>query len=172
MIEENEISGILIAFKRIFAMPISKSTYRQVHNILTLNIKNEEERKEMLHSLLTASFKQGPNEKERGKMITSLLEQFSIPVRVAKEVEERGDLLLFVTSDIVRQGEYPFMINRVRRVDGEEFAFLTDQETTIHLIEHYIKRLNEFDRGDSHFKEKFKERLGSVKTMIEKLTQE
>lgn len=172
MIEENEIRAILISFKRIFAMPITKSTFRQVQNILSGNIKDETERNNLFQSLLSASFKQGPNEKEKGKMITALLEEFSVPVRVAKEVEERGELLLFITSDIVRQSDHPFVINRVRRVDGDEFTFLTDQETTIHLIEHYIKRLNEFERGDPQFTEKYKERLGSLKAMLDKLVKE
>ena len=91
MSEEIQLDSLLISLKRIFALPISKTTFKQVQNAVFTSITDPEERKAIFEALLTATFKEEPSEKHKRHVKKALLEEFSVPVRVAKEVEERGD---------------------------------------------------------------------------------
>lgn len=169
MPDESHLNNLIISFKRIFALPITKATYRQVQNAVFTNIESMEERKEIFEALLTASFKDKMGEKNKRVSLKALLEEFSIPVRVAKEVEDKGELLLFITSDLIQQHTLSVLYNRARRVDGAEFAFYTDDETTVHLLEHFMKRVVEFQQKNKEFSNKFKKNLIGIKAICDEL---
>ena len=62
-------------------------------------------------------------------------------IRVAKDIHERGEFINFITSDMLAQQERCVFLNRLARVDGQEFLLMTDVQNTCHLIRHLLSRL-------------------------------
>ena len=77
--------------------------------------------------------------------------------RLAKEVFERGEFVNIITSDLVTQEEQFAFVNRLRRIDGEEFVFMSDPQNTVHLVTHFVGRLYELEKNP-----KVEKRVGSV----------
>jgi hypothetical protein len=89
-----------------------------------------------------------------------VIRDFTIPARLAKEVFERGEFINMITSDLVAQQEEVAFLNRMRRIDGEEFLFLADPQNLVHLLQHFVARLFEMEKAppakgklDKHRKE-------------------
>ena len=59
---------------------------------------------------------------------------------------------------MVTQGEEAAFLNRVRRIDGEEFTFLSDPLNTLNLLQHFVGRLPELTKN-----QKAKEELAKYK---------
>ena len=129
--------------RRIFAMKITRSTFRELQNvILTCVNQNKEMANALFESLLTGQIKGNYSEQHR-EALEALNRQFTIPARLAKEVYERGEFINIITSDVVTQQDEVALLNRLRRIDGDEFVFLSDPENTVHLLQHMISRLQE-----------------------------
>jgi hypothetical protein len=169
MLEEHEAQQLYQAFKRIFSLNISKSTFKEVQRtIYTATKENREKTEQIVEVLLN-----GPNYSvERiDSNFKKIIEEFGAPVRLARDVIERGDFISFLSSDLIAPSDRPLFINFIRRVDGEELQFLTEPEGVIHLIKHFIARLEELKRFDPDKKfapeqtrdlQKLKERLENV----------
>lgn len=157
--------------RRIFAMKITRSTYREIQNvILTCANQNKEIANFLFETLLTGQVKgEIPNEKHL-EILEEVIKNFTIPARLSKEVHERGEFINIITSDMVSQEEQFAFLNRVRRIDGEEFVFLSDTQNTIHLATHFIGRLMELEKNSKAKAEidKFKKELS---LMAERLKQ-
>ncbi|MFN0064856.1 MAG: CT_584 family protein [Chlamydiales bacterium] len=148
--------------RRIFAMKISRSTFRELQNvILNCTNQNQELANFLFETLLTGQIKgQIPNEKHR-EILEECIKTFTIPSRLAKEVYERGEFINIITSDLVTQGDECAFLNRIRRIDGEEFSFLSDPANTINLLRHFAARLPELEKNSKAKEElhKFKNEL-------------
>lgn len=133
--------------KRIFAMKISHSTFRELQNvILSCANQNKATANFLFETLMTGQIKEGiVNEKQR-ELIEEVISDFTIPARLSKEVYERGDFVSIITSDLAVQNEQAAFLHRVRRIDGEEFTFMADAQNTIHLLQHFVGRLHELDK--------------------------
>jgi hypothetical protein len=145
--------------RRIFALKVSRSTFREIQNvILNCTNQNKELANFLFETLLTGQIKgEIPNEKHR-EMLEDVIKNFTIPARLAKEVFERGEFINIITSDLVSQEEQFAFVNRLRRIDGEEFVFMSDPQNTVHLVNHFVGRLCELEKNP-----KSKAELGNFK---------
>lgn len=134
--------------RRIFAMKISRSTFREIQNVILNCVnQNKELANFLFETLLTGQIKgEVPNEKHR-EILEEVIKNFTIPARLAKEVFERGEFVNIITSDLVNQQEEYAFLNRIRRIDGEEFLFMSDPQNTVHLVNHFVGRLYELDKN-------------------------
>ena len=93
-------------------------------------------------------------------------------IRVAKDIHERGEFINFITSDMLAQQERCVFLNRLARVDGQEFLLMTDVQNTCHLIRHLLSRLLEAQKnpiGEKNLQE-IQEDLVSLRAHFEELT--
>lgn len=148
--DANTQGQLELILKRIFSMPVTKSTFRQLqHAILTLMNGNREESNAMLESLVTGQAK-GKNA-DNGQLFKRLSEQYGISILVAKDIFERGDYLSLLSSDIVALQQGRVVLNNIiRRVDGTEFQLITDIDSSINVIQHFISRLEELMNLKEH----------------------
>ena len=157
--------------KRIFAMKITRSTFREIQNvILSCTDQNQELANFLFETLLTGQIKGTiPNEKHR-EILEEVISNFTIPARLSKEVYERGEFVNIITSDLVSQQEQHAFLNRIRRIDGEEFIFLSDVQNTLHLVQHFIGRLVELE-GKPESKEELAKYKKELTVLSERLKQ-
>lgn len=134
--------------RRIFAMKISRSTFREIQNVILNCVnQNKEIANFLFETLLTGQIKgEMQNEKHR-EILEEVIKNFTIPARLAKEVSERGEFINIITSDLVTQEDQFAFINRLRRIDGEEFVFMSDPQNTVHLVNHFVGRLYELEKN-------------------------
>ncbi len=173
MIEEVQINQLNLAFKRIFAMPISRSTFREIQNaILSSSIKSQEESNLLFESLVTGESQSAAKVCTNETALLNLIDNFSISIRVAKDVYERGEFISLASSDIISQPNRVAFLNRVRRVDGEEMHFLTDVRGTINLVHHLTSRLQELQKNEAgkNQLDASKPELKEVKKILDSLT--
>lgn len=145
--------------RRIFAMKITRSTFRELQNVL-LNCTNQNKdlANYLFETLLTGQIKGTLNNEKHQEILEEVIKNFTIPARLAKEVHERGEFINIITSDLVTQQDECALLNRIRRIDGDEFVFLSDPQNTMHLLQHFVTRLQEFEG-----QEKGREALSGLK---------
>jgi len=169
MIDPKKIKQMDIAFQRILILPMTRSTFRQMQNVIFQTLEgNREEAGTMLEALMTNANKKGPN---ADTPLQEFLDRYSIPVGVAREVAERGEFISLVTSDIINHPQMPIFGNRIRRVDGKEFDFITDAESCLQLLQHFSIRLLEMDKAEKarNVLKGLKSELSSLKNRVEEL---
>lgn len=159
--------------RRIFAMKISRSTYREIQNVI-LNCVNQNKdlANYLFETLLTGQVKgENLNEKHQ-EILEEVIKNFTIPARLAKEVHERGEFINIITSDLVTQEEQFAFLNRLRRIDGEEFVFMSDPQNTVHLVNHFVGRLTELEKNSKAKAElqKFKSELNILGERLKQLS--
>ena len=158
--------------RRIFAMKISRSTFREIQNVILNCVnQNKELANFLFETLLTGQLKgEVPNEKHR-EILEEIIKNFTIPARLAKEVFERGEFVNIITSDLVNQEEQFAFLNRLRRIDGEEFIFMSDPQNTVHLVNHFVGRLYELEKNSKGKSEldKFKKELSMLGERLKQL---
>jgi hypothetical protein len=173
MLEESALARIRSSLQRIFTMKITRSTFREVQNAVISSAGDDKELvNDLFESFLSGNPKDGLAKGKGLTALNSLLEDYSIPVRLSKEVHERGEFVNIITSDTLTQGGKIAFLNRIRRIDGEEFHFVTDPESSIHLLNHFIGRLQELDKSDQtkEILEEHKDDLIKVKERLELAT--
>lgn len=159
--------------KRIFAMKVTRSTFREIQNVILTCTNNDRQlANDLFELLMTGQIKEGfCNEKQR-EILEKVILDFTIPSRLAKEVFERGEFINIITSDTMNQQERFAFFNRIRRIDGEEFQFVTDMESTIHLLQHFTTRLQELEKTPKgkeifiKFRKEFTDLNERIKNMI------
>lgn len=171
MFDDKMVIQLEAALRRIFAMKITRSTFRELQNVLiTVAAGNRDLTNDLFESLFTGQIKDTLKGKG-SEHLKTLLPEFSIPIRLSKEIFERGEFVNIITSDTITQKENIAFLNRIRRIDGEEFLFITDPESTIHLLQHFTGRLQELEKMEqgpqmlSHFKKELvilRNRLDSI----------
>lgn len=174
-IDNRTIDTLSAGLQRIFAMKVSKSTYREIQNlILALTEGKDELADSLLQGVAGTDFKEEHFSEESSQKIKSLAKEYAIPVRLSKEVLERGEFINLLTSDSVGSNKGPLLLNRVRRIDGDESQFITDMSSTVHILQHFSGRLLELsknDDGKEHLK-KVKQGLENAQKLISDLLTE
>lgn len=173
MIDAKKIQQLDVAFQRILTLPVSKSSFRQMQNAVLFCFDGD---RDAASKLLEAILMGKPNQNGGSApepALQKLIERYSLPMSVAREVAERGDFLSIVTSDIINHPEMPIFGNRIRRVDGQEFDFITNAETAIQLLHHFSARLLEMEKLEKSREvlKGFKKELISLKSRIDQLIQ-
>lgn len=169
MIDVKKLQQLDLAFQRILTLPVSKSTFRQMQNAILFCLDGDREAaSKLLETLLTNKMESNSN-----PPLQKLIERYSLPIGVAREVSERGDFLSIVTSDIISHPEMPLFGNRIRRVDGQEFDFITNAESAIQLLHHFSSRLLEMEKLEKQrdVLKGYKKELSALKNRIEQLIQ-
>jgi len=138
--DAQKLNYLLRTLQRIFALPITKSTFRDVQNVI-MNVTegNSEQAQQLLEDLVNEKIDTDPQTQHA-------LYQFGYLILVAKDVFERGDFLGLVTSDTVSREDQVFFSNRIRRIDGTELHFVTDVDSTVQLMNHLLVRLSELKK--------------------------
>jgi hypothetical protein len=146
MLDDKMVSQLEASLRRIFAMKITRSTFRELQNVLiTVSGGSRDLTNDLFESLYTGQLKDSLKGKSADQLKT-LLTEFSIPIRLSKEIFERGEFVNIITSDTITQKDTVAFLNRIRRIDGEEFLFITDPESTVHLLQHFTGRLQELSK--------------------------
>lgn len=168
MVTEEQVQQLQLLFKRVFALPISKMTLREVQNaVATAFPSHGEISKALFESLMT-----GESSKELGTdKFKKLIEEYSAQVRFAKEVYEFGEFMNIFSCEFLQQGNKVFFVNRMRRIDGEEYQFLSAPDTNIRLAHMFINRLRDLKRqaGNVTLDDHLVGELQGIKTDIDDL---
>ncbi|MBF5050582.1 hypothetical protein CLAVI_000193 [Candidatus Clavichlamydia salmonicola] len=171
VIEENALMLIEGNLKRIFSMKVGHTTFREIQNVIVGCANNNQEMVGLLFELLlNGQIPENANNQIQALM-RSLVMQFMVPVRLAKEVVERGEFINFITSDMVTHQDRCAFLNRMTRLDGSEFLLMTDVRDTLHLIRHFVSRLIEIRQsnvGEESVKAN-QEGLDVIKELIKQL---
>ena len=159
--------------KRIFSFPITRSSFRQLQNaLLAATEGNVENANALLNSLLSGSLTPEAKSYVKSTDFQDFIDQFTIQANVAREVFERGEFINLLTSDFVHHPHGGVLFaNHIRRIDGQEFQFMTDMESTIQLVNHFINRIQELDKSDpsKNYLNGFTKELDSLKNKIDRL---
>lgn len=172
MLDKQAIELVGRGLKRIFSMKVSRSTYREVQNVVVAATQgNNEDSESLFKSLVTAEIPTGLVKGDAQKKLKALAEDYSIPIRLAKDVLERGEFVNLLTSDTLNSDNKILFLNRVRRIDGDEFQFITDPASTAHLLQHFVGRMHELaaNDGGKESLSQLKQELSQVKAGIEQL---
>jgi len=149
-ISEKELELLEKNLQRIFAMNIMRSTFRELQNAILASANGDKGKaSNLFESLLVGEVKEGTFGQKSKEAMKSIIQQYTIPARLAKEVYERGDFVNIITSDLLSQSNTSVFLNRVRRVDGEEFQFITDPESTVNLLHHFLTRIQDLAKADT-----------------------
>ncbi len=172
MIDDEKINNIRKALTRIFCLPINRSTYREIHNaffsILDGNLEHANSLMEVLLNANANHEKAKPFPKDKLK---NLIDEFSIPIWASKDVFEKGDFINLITSDLIPSPQQPVFAHRIKRIDGQEFQFISDFDSTLHLLKHFLTRIQELQKNPNakNFIQTHKTELDKLKTDFEKL---
>ena len=158
--------------KRIFATPIGYTTFREFQNVVFNCSQGQQELANFLFEMLINGKLLQELPAGQKQSAQSLIVQFMMLIRVAKDIHERGEFINFITSDMLAQQERCVLLNRLARVDGQEFLLMTDVQNTCHLIRHLLSRLLEAQKnpiGEKNLQE-IQEDLVSLRAHFEELT--
>lgn len=173
MFDEYKTSQMYNMFKRIFSFSITRSTYREVQNALMgFSDRNEETLKALMESFFGGVVNPALASKCKGDSLQKLIDEFGMQVRLSREVHDRGEFVSFLTSDVLSQaGNKVLFANTVRRVDNEEFRFISDVESTLQIVNHFISRLQEAKRMEAGqgSLNSVKDEIFEIKSKIEEL---
>lgn len=149
MIDEKKIQQLDVAFQRILVLPMSRGSFRQMQNAILFCVDGDREKAtHLLEAILRGDMQPASGQPPLDPAMKKFIERYSISVGVARDIAERGEFLSLITSDIIGHPKLALFGNRIRRIDGKEFDFLSDVEATIHLMQHFSTRLLEMERID------------------------
>lgn len=141
--DDKKLANVKKGLKRVFSMPITRSTFRELQNALMATTEGDRDlANNVLESLMAGE------SKGNGNTMKAIVEDYAIQAQLSRDIFEKGEFINMITSDILTQPGNVVFSNRVRRVDGEEFHFITDVESTIQIILHFIGRLQELDKSE------------------------
>lgn len=175
MIDPKKAQQLDFAFQRILTLPVSRSSFRQIQNAILFCLDGDREAASQLLDAFLGVELENEQAKKKSKepAMQKLIERYALPIGVAREVSERGDFLSLMTSDVINHPEMPLFGNRIRRIDGQEFDFITNAESAIQLLHHFSSRLQEMDRLEKprEVLKGLKNELISLKSRVDQLIQ-
>jgi hypothetical protein len=173
MLDEKLVNQLEASLRRIFAMRLTRSTFRELQNvIISLAQGNREQISDIFESLFSGQVKETLTKEPKVKeQLQELCKQFSVLVRLSKEIFERGEFVNIITSDLISQDKDVAFLNRIRRIDGDEFLFITDPSSTINLFQHFFARLLELEKSNEGKKQlsQYKKDISSLSTKLNAL---
>lgn len=170
LIEKNSLTDLKQFLKRTFALPLCRSTFRELQNaLLAASQNNQEMANTLFEGLLSGQFNKAAFTKEAESTMEALIEEFGISCRLAKDIFERGDFISLITCDTLTQQNKAIFLNRLRKVDGEEFQFIIDPQGALYMLHHFITRLEEFKKieGSQKQMEQINKELEKVKARLD-----
>lgn len=92
MLEEDEVNQLKLLLTRIFAMPITKSTFKEIQSgIYKVANENVDRANKVLETFLSGST--AKEIENLNPVFQELFDKYSIPIRLSKDILERGDFL-------------------------------------------------------------------------------
>jgi hypothetical protein len=171
MTTKEKLSQFERTLQRIFTLNISRSTFREVQNaVVAAADGNKELAKTVFESLISGRLETTNLDTETQNQLTDIVAKYTVPVALCRDIHEKGEFIGLVTSDTLRQGELHAFLNRIRRIDGEEFQFITDVDQTLHLLLHWSGRLHELTSSEGG-RQILKERKGALDAISSNLEQ-
>ncbi|MEG0036813.1 MAG: DUF5414 family protein [Victivallaceae bacterium] len=158
--------------KRIFATKTGYTTFREIQNVIfNCTNGNEDLANFFFELLINGKLMKTDLTDHQKRNAQSLISDFMIPIRVAKDIHERGEFMNFITSDMLVQQERCVFMNRLARVDGTEFLIMGDIQNTCHLTRHFLSRLLEAQKNPTGEKNliEIKDDLLSLKNYLDLL---
>lgn len=170
-ISEKEITLLEKNLQRIFCMTIKRTTFHEVQNVVFSCANGDKPlAQRIFETLVNGEMTLGPVPKTVKESMEGIIARYSIPIRLSKQVYEKGDFISAITSDLLKQPEGTLFNNRIRRVDGEEFQFISDADSTIHLLYHFLGRLRDVEKEDNgEFIKKHQLALADIREKIDQL---
>lgn len=171
-VSEEQIEQLSRSFRRIFALPISRLTIRELQNAINTALPgNIDITKAIYESLLAGELKESLKKGNNTQDLTNFVEDFTSHVRIAREVAEMGEFMNSFSCDFLQQGNQVYFVNRMRRIDGQEYYFLSAPETNIRLAHMFINRLRDLKKqvGNLPLDARLREELDTLKKDTEAL---
>ncbi len=151
MLQKHQVERFRFHLQRLFSLKIGRTTFREMQNAVMGTVEGDRDlATKLFEALLRGEVPDELGDKEGLPLLRVLVDTYCVPARLARDVYERGEFLQVITSDLVRQ-DHPLFVNRIRRIDGEELQFVTDVESTVHLLQHFVGRLVDME-SDSDLK--------------------
>lgn len=169
MIEKQSLQQLNTALTRIFALPLGRTTFREVQSAYISAAKGDLELfGELMESVLSGQVKPSLKTKIDTEAFKSLITEFSLKTLISKDVHDKAQFISFITSDVLSQPNGVVFSNCIKTVEGQEHRFLTDIESTLQLIQHFIGRIQEANKLEVS-KEKIVKLRGEIEKLIDGL---
>lgn len=150
MVDQQGLEQLHLYLTRIFCMPVCRTTYREVQSAFMVASKNDTTVfADMMESSLTGQLKPSLKDKVDSKSFNSLIDEFCQKIRVSKDVHDKAQFISFITSDLVNQPNTVIFSNCIKTVEGTENRFITDIESTIQLLQHFLGRIQEASKVEN-----------------------
>jgi len=167
MLSQDKMEVLENQFQRIFTLPVTRTTFRELQNVISTAFDgNNEKTISFIDSLLQ-------NRKDsESDQIADFVKEYCIPVRVAKQVHDNGEVLSMLTTDVGMQAGNMIFSVRMRRIDGGEFSFLTDAAGFLQIAEHILSRIESVSTNQTgravigSLKPRFEEMLETVSRLM------
>lgn len=172
MINETKIDNLGRAFKRLFALPISRSSFREIqNNIIKVMEGNQDDSNEVFSALINGGINLDQEKAPFAGHLKNLINDYSAQVNIAKDIFERAEFVSLLITDILPHQNQILFANHIKRVDGQEIHFITDLESSIQVVNHFLTRVAEAEKNENAktvFK-RHKQDLQALKQKIESL---
>lgn len=173
MLDQKNFEKLGHTLKRIFTMPITKTTFREVQSAIINAAQGDKELyTDLTESLIVGQVKPILKGQIDLEIFQWVIDQFHVEVLVSKEVHDKGQYISFITSDLLKQPNGVVFANCIKTVDAEEHRFVTDIESSMQLVQHFVGRLHEakaVEASKPHF-ERIHEQLQKLKESVDGLT--
>ncbi len=170
MVTKDQVIQLRANLQRIFALKISRTTFRETQNAILAAVQGDTEAANKVFEALLKGEVGKVADKDGTPILQGLIDDFCIAMRLSKDVYERGEFLQVITSDRASSQQQSLFVNRIRRIDGNEFQFVSDVDSTLSLLQHFVGRLNELGdgEGENPLSEK-KDQLKAINTGLQGL---
>lgn len=172
MIQEQTLQQLAISLKRIFTLPVTRTTFREIQSAYMGAVQGDKELfTDLIESLLAGQVKPTLHDKVDAEDYQRIIQEFCIQTRVAQEVHDKGQFISFITSDVLNQPGGIVLSNCIKTIEGEELRFATDIESSVQLIMHFIGRLLEAKKVEASHSEfnRLKDVLENMRAGVERL---
>lgn len=148
MLKKKTLQLVRMHLQRIFAFSVTRSTFREIQNVaLAASEGDTDVANKILEAFFTGQIKEDLVSEKTRDLLEQILDEYSMLVRLSKEVQDRGDVVSLIVSDPIEQKDAIGFIHRLKKVDGTEFSFVTDPNSTVSLLHHFISRIEEMDQS-------------------------
>lgn len=171
-ITDEQYDQLTRSFRRIFALPISRLTIRELQNAINqILLGNIETSKTLYESLITGEVKDTLKKAGNQSDLSTLVGDFTYQFKIAREVAEMGEFMNSFSCDFIKQGEQIYFVNRMRRIDGQEYYFLSAPDTNVRLAHMFVNRLSDLKKANQNkpLEGRLVEELSQLKKDLETL---
>jgi hypothetical protein len=149
MLDSKIVKSLNTNLQRIFLMPIVRSTLREIQSGFMMATNNNQElASKLFESLVVAKIPKEWADHANADKLKSLIKQFSLKIRLAKDIYEKGEFINVISSDLVDNKGQAAFFNSIRRVDGKELQFVSDTDSTVHLLNHFVARIQDLKKNN------------------------